>query len=64
MAQFYINPENYTEEEIAEIKQFCLVEAKIETLLGTLDAIQVLSESKFDLEDKIVSKLDRLIDTL
>jgi hypothetical protein len=64
MAQFYINPENYTDEEIAEIKQFCLVEAKIETLLGTLEAIQVLSESKFDLEDKIVTKLDRLINTL
>jgi hypothetical protein len=64
MAQFYINPENYSDDEIAEIKQFCLVEAKVETLLGTLEAIQVLSESKFDLEDKIVSKLNKLISTI
>lgn len=64
MAQFYINPENYSEEEIAEIKEFCLVEAKIESLLSVLDSIQVLSESKFDLEDKIVVKLDKLISTL
>jgi hypothetical protein len=61
MAQFYINPENYSEDEISEIKNFCLIEAKIDTLLNTLESIQVLSESKFDLENKIVNKLNRLI---
>ena len=62
MAQFYINPDNYSEHEIAEIKDFCLIEAKVEILLDTLGAIQVLSEAKFDLEDKIVNKLSRLLD--
>ncbi len=64
MAQFYINPENYSEEEISEIKSFCLIEAKIDTLLTTLESIQVLNESKFDLEDKIVGKLNRLINDI
>jgi hypothetical protein len=61
MAQFYINPEHYSEEEILEIKNFCLSEAKIDVLLNTLESIQVLNESKFDLEDKIVNKLNTLI---
>lgn len=64
MAQFYINPDNYSEEEIAEIKDFCITEAKIDVLLGTLESIQVLNESKFDLEDKIVNKLNKLISDL
>ena len=61
MAQFYINPDNYSEEEIIEIKDFCIIEAKVELLLDSLTSIQVLNESKFDLEDKIVHKLNILL---
>ena len=64
MAQFYINPESYSEDEIEDIKLYTITEGKIQVLLDTIEAIQVLGESKFDLEHKIVEKLDKLIGKL
>ncbi len=64
MAQFYLNPDSYSEEEIEDIKMFTITEGKIQVLLDTIEAIQPLGESKFDLEFKITEKLSRLIDRL
>lgn len=64
MAQFYLNPESYTDEEIEDIKLYTITEGKIQVLLDTIEAIQPLGEAKFDLESKIVDKLDSLISRL
>jgi hypothetical protein len=64
MAQFYLNPDSYSDEEIEDIKMFTITEGKIQVLLDTIEAIQPLGESKFDLEFKITEKLSRLIDNL
>ncbi len=64
MAQFYLNPDSYSEDEIEDIKMFTITEGKIQVLLDTIEAIQPLGESKFDLEFKITEKLSRLIDRL
>jgi hypothetical protein len=39
-----------------------MIGSKLEILLESLDAIQVLNEAKFDIEEKIVVKLSKLID--
>jgi hypothetical protein len=64
MAQFYLSPDAYSDEEIEEIKLYTITEGKISILLDTIEAIQPLCESKFDLESKIIEKLSRLIDNL
>lgn len=64
MAQFYLNPECYTDEEIEDIKLYTITEGKIQILLDTIEVIQSLGEAKFDLEHKIVQKLDKLIGKL
>ena len=64
MTQYSVNPEYYSEEEIAEIKRIGILDTKIAILMDILDPIQVLmdQELKFDLETKISQKIGRLID--
>jgi len=52
----------YTEKDLHEIKRISMLGSKLEILLESLDAIQVLNEAKFDIEEKIVVKLSKLID--
>lgn len=54
----------YTEEDLYEIKRISMLSNKLDILLDSLDAIQVLNEAKFDVENKIVDKLSKLIDSL
>jgi hypothetical protein len=52
----------YTEQDLYEIKKISMIGNKLDILLDSLDAIQVLSEAKFDIENKIVEKISKLID--
>lgn len=64
MIQFNVHPDNYSEEEIVEIKRVAMIDNKIGMLIDTLEAIKELADddSKLDLECKISQKLSRLID--
>lgn len=64
MIQFNVHPDNYSEEEIVEIKRVAMIDNKIGMLIDTLEAIKELADDdlKLDLECKISQKLSRLID--
>lgn len=54
----------YSEEDLYEIKRISMLSNKLNILLDSLEAIQVLNEVRFDIENKIVDKLSNLIDLL
>jgi hypothetical protein len=66
MSQFHIHPDNYTEEEIFEIKKIALIDTKLVMLADLIEPLELLQDAdlRVDLETKIANKISRLVDKI
>ena len=66
MSSYHIHPDNYSEEEISEIKKVAFIDTKLSILETTLESLELIEDKdlRFDLESKIAAKIGRLLDKI
>jgi hypothetical protein len=66
MSSYHIHPDNYSEDEILEIKKVAFIDTKLSILETTLESLELIEDKdlRFDLESKIAAKIGRLLDKI
>jgi len=66
MSHYHLNQDNYSEQEIAEVKKIAMIDTKLAILIELIEPIEMIEDHdlKFDLETKIANKISRLVDKI